>query len=80
MAYEYASQLNLNMPRTWIENECAGKDWMNIFLQKQNNISLRAPEATSLGRATSFNRHNVTTFFNNYELVLEKHGFTPDKI
>ncbi|KAG1676006.1 hypothetical protein GQR58_014449 [Nymphon striatum] len=80
LAYEYASQLDLNMPRIWIDNECAGKDWMNIFLKKHKNMSLRTPEATSLGRATSFNRHNVTLFFNNYDAVLEKDGFTPDKI
>ena len=80
LAYEYASRLNLNMPRTWVENECAGKDWMNFFLHRHENISLRTPEATSLGRATSFNRHNVMVFFNNYDAVLKKYGFTPDKI
>ncbi|KAG1714542.1 hypothetical protein GQR58_001134 [Nymphon striatum] len=80
LAYEYASQLDLNMPRIWIDNECAGKDWMNIFLKKHKNMSLRTPEATSLGRASSFNRHNVTLFFNNYDAVLEKDEFTPDKI
>ena len=64
------------MPKSWIENQQAGIDWLQGFLKRNPTITLRTPEATSLGRATSFNRHNVEQFFNNLRLVLERDGFT----
>ena len=79
LAFEYATQLNLKMPHGWKENECAGKNWMYSFRRKYPVLSLRKPEATSFGRATSFNRHNVAECFTNYEKALERYKFTPDK-
>jgi hypothetical protein len=38
----------------------------------RNNLSLRSPEGCSLARATSFDKHNVESFFNNYRIILEK--------
>ncbi len=53
---------------------------MYNFPRKYLVLSLRKPEPTSLGRATSFNRQNVAEVFNNYKKALEKYKFTPDRI
>ena len=80
LAFKYADQLGLNFPKTWLEKKQAGSDWLRLFMKRHAYLSLRTPEKTSLSRATSFNKHNARTFFKNYSLVLERHGFTPESI
>lgn len=79
LAYRYAIANKRNIPKTWTDNECAGEEWFKLF-RIRHNISLRTPEATSLSRATSFNRHNVDLFFSNLRAVLEKNRFNPNQI
>ena len=74
LAYEYAQAKGKNMPKNWTENKCAGKDWMNSFMSRLG-LSLRSSEATSPARVTSFNRTNVSEFFNNLEELLMKHKY-----
>ena len=43
-------------------------------------LSLRSSEVTSLARATSFNRTNVSEFCTNLEELLIKHKYPPNRI
>ncbi|XP_067939990.1 uncharacterized protein [Watersipora subatra] len=79
-AYEYAKKLNLKYPILWDKNEKAGENWIYSFMKRHPNLSVRTPEATSLSRATSFNRSNVSAFFVNLEAVLLKYKFEANQI
>ena len=80
LAYEYAVKLGLKISNSWVAAKKAGSDWLSGFMKRHPNLTLRTPESTSLSRATSFNRHNVNVFYDKYESVLQRDGFTPDKI
>lgn len=80
LAYQYAAANKINMPESWSRHETAGIDWVYAFIERQGNISIRKPEATSLGRATSFNRSNVAKFFNNLTDIMERYHFEPGSI
>lgn len=80
-AYDYASVLpHCKYPEKWDEDKLAGIEWLKGFRKRHPSISLRKPENTSAARASAFNRHTVNEFFNNYESVLRRFSFTPEKI
>ncbi|KAK9710007.1 hypothetical protein QE152_g26264 [Popillia japonica] len=70
IAFEYAEKNHLTH-RFNKENKMAGLDWMYGFMQK-HKISVRKPEATSIGGAIGFNKQKVARFFSNLEEVIEK--------
>lgn len=72
-AYEYATRNNIKH-RFNHDNKMAGLDWLYGFL-KRHHISVRKPEAVSIGRATGFNKQEVSNFFENLEGVIDKHKF-----
>lgn len=80
LAYQYAKILKKSIPNTWEDNKCAGIDWMRGFMGRNATLSLRRPEATSLSRATSFNKHNVEMFFDNLKSVYQEYSFSPNEI
>jgi len=60
--------------------QSANKTWYYNFMRRHPELSLRSPEATSLGRMRGFNRQDVGDFFDKYYQLLEEHGFTADKM
>lgn len=71
LAYEMATVNKIPCPDSWKKNGAAGQDWMKGFLKRHPSLSLRLPEATSLSRALSFNRHNVKIFFDNLQAQMK---------
>lgn len=80
MAYQHACALKVTMPPTWDQNQCAGIDWLQGFMDRHKELSIRSPEATSMSRASSFNSTNVGLFFNNLEKILLKYKITAERI
>ena len=79
-AYQCAKAHDITMPPSWSENELAGVDWFNGFLKRHPQISVRTPEATSLARATAFNKHNVNTYFDKLSSVMDRYSFEASNI
>jgi hypothetical protein len=69
LASDYAIVNGRKVPESWHKNKSTGKDWFRGYLKRNPQLSLRTPEATSLSRATSFNRKNVKDFFDNLKEV-----------
>ncbi|XP_049840392.1 uncharacterized protein LOC126285112 [Schistocerca gregaria] len=81
LAYHCRVQLNAkNIPPPWHQNNMAGTDWFQNFMPRNPQLSLRIPEATSLSRATSFNKTNVNSFFPIYQRLLQKYQFNASRI
>lgn len=81
LAYECASKFKIqSIPQSWHDNGTAGPDWLTSFLKRNPGLSIRTPEATSLGRATSFNRHNIGEFFTKLGDILLKYNLPPSRI
>ncbi|XP_063391330.1 uncharacterized protein LOC134676874 [Cydia fagiglandana] len=75
LAYDLTIKYNLARPASWDTNETAGVEWLRGFLDRHPQLSVRCAQATSLARATNFNKHNVNEFFNNLENVLDRDKF-----
>ena len=75
LAWEYAKQNLKDYPDVWDKNREAGMDWYYGLMKRNSNLSLRMPEATSIARATAFNRYNVDMFFNHYNSIINRPNF-----
>lgn len=75
LAFQCAVINKIKIPDKWTETKMAGVDWFFGFLRRNDDLSVRSPEGTSLSRATSFNSENVTKFFDKLAEVLDKYKF-----
>lgn len=71
LAYELAVRLNITHPFPQ-DTKLAGLDWLNGFMERHAELSLRCPQATSLSRAVGFNRPQVIKFFKIYKELLDE--------
>ncbi|KYN09256.1 hypothetical protein ALC57_18636 [Trachymyrmex cornetzi] len=78
-AYDIAVKYDINIPCSWHANKMAGTDWLTAFLKRNKRLSIRRLEATSLSRATSFNKTNVNNFFDKFAMVMDKYKFSKGK-
>ena len=78
--YECPVQYKIKIPKSWTENEMAGKELMTSFLKRNLKLSIRKPKATSLGRATSFIAENVKVFYDKLGEVMDIYKFSASKI
>ncbi|XP_060916273.1 uncharacterized protein zgc:113274 [Labrus mixtus] len=71
LAFELAQINNIPVPNHWKEKGLAGRDWFKNFMAR-HHLSCRMPEASSLGRATAFNKTTVGEFFDNLTNVMDR--------
>ena len=79
LAFQLAEKNNLPNSFTKAKRK-AGKDWLQGFMHRHKELSLRQPEATSAARAKSFNPQTVNKFFDLFEAVMDKYKFPPQRI
>ncbi|XP_011859143.1 PREDICTED: uncharacterized protein LOC105556659 [Vollenhovia emeryi] len=72
IAYEFAVRNDKKIPESWRTHQKAGLDWLYAFKKRHPVISLRKPEPCSLSRSSAFNKHNVSKYFENLEIVIKR--------
>ena len=72
LAFQFCVANKIEVPEIWKENESAVCDWLSGILRRNPNLSIRTPEATSLARATAFNRNSVAQFISNLRTVMRQ--------
>lgn len=80
LAFQLAERNHKPYPSTWSEQGLAGLEWMRGFLKRHQCIGRRIPEATSLARATAFNKTNVDTFFGKLQELCTRYSFAPERM
>ena len=62
------------------EKRSAGRYWLKKFLKRNQKLSVRTAEATSIARASGFNKKSVDNFFDIYIPIIEEFHLTANKI
>ncbi|KAF2888408.1 hypothetical protein ILUMI_17764 [Ignelater luminosus] len=79
LAFDYAHYNKLQYPESWSKNKKAG-DWLQRFLSRHTNLTLRIPESTSVARAKGFNRREVCHFYENLKSAIEKNNIEASRL
>ncbi|XP_022834927.1 uncharacterized protein LOC111362485 isoform X2 [Spodoptera litura] len=80
LVFEYAKRNIVTYPPSWDKNEKAGDDWLAGFMRRNPQITLRIPEATSIGRVKGFNRPQVERFYKLLSEQIEKYQIDDTRI
>ena len=75
LAYEINEKANIPHPFNKTK-QMAGESWLQGFMKRHPDLSLRTPTATSMSRATGFNKVKVQEFFDVYKTLSEEHQYT----
>lgn len=79
MAFEYADSNGIPHPFAK-DSRTAGRDWVSGFLKRNSTLSLKTPEAMSLGRAIGFNEPQWNIYHDNLLALYNKYRFQPNRI
>ena len=69
IVYSYCETNNIQH-RFSQKQKAAGKEWLDGFLKRHNNLSVRVAEATSLQRAAGFNKVKVERFYDELQSLI----------
>ncbi|XP_025831091.1 uncharacterized protein LOC108740166 [Agrilus planipennis] len=62
------------------EKRAAGKKWYYNFMRRNENLSLRQPESTTLNLIKGFNKQNITEFFDLLQKLCDTHKIDATRI
>ncbi|KAK9710364.1 CENP-B N-terminal DNA-binding domain [Popillia japonica] len=79
IAFQAAENMKISHPFNK-EKRMAGVDWLYNFRKRHPNLSLGAPEPTSVARAAGFSKIEVTKFFDLLSSVMKKYKFQANQI
>ncbi|XP_065658600.1 uncharacterized protein LOC136083119 [Hydra vulgaris] len=80
LAFEMAQANKIKYPLCCKEQKKAGRDWLTGFLKKNPKLSVRKPDATSIAKASAFNRYTIDIFFNKLREGISESKATSLKI
>ena len=79
LAYDLAAREGLQH-RFNCQRKLAGLAWLQGFMKRHPDLSIRKHQATSVNRCIGFNRGDVGRFFKIYKEELDKGGMTAGRI
>ena len=79
LAYEVAEKNNILHVFNH-ELKSASKIWFRKFCKRHHEITLRQLDATSIARASGFNREAVSRYFKLLESIIDEHKLTAMRI
>lgn len=78
----YRLALDLNLKNKFSDpDQLAGKDWLQNFMKRNPQLSLKKPEKTSTSRIYSFTESSMNKFYDLLEKTMKENNITsPDQV